>query len=137
MFISTVYTSVWSCQRPYYFEYLFMLMLSDIYFLLFRLLFFPYICRFHPHCNMISILCAVVIFRPTCLWKKIVYYCIVVHIFFAFWIVCLVYQMLPFSLDCPFLIAPSVFYNVYLLYESNCYLNIRQRRVRTISWMCD
>ena len=28
---------------------------------------------------------------------------------------CLVHPMLPVSLDCPFLIAPSVFSNVYLL----------------------
>ena len=27
----------------------------------------------------------------------------------------LVYPMLPVSLDCPFLIAPSVYYNIYLL----------------------
>jgi len=27
----------------------------------------------------------------------------------------LVYRMLPVSLDCPFLIAPSVFSNVYLI----------------------
>jgi len=36
-------------------------------------------------------------------------YCIFVLFFFR-----LVYHMLPVSLDCPFLIAPSVFSNVYL-----------------------
>ena len=33
---------------------------------------------------------------------------------FCFSSSCLVYPMLPVSLDCPFLIAPSVFLNVYL-----------------------
>ena len=28
---------------------------------------------------------------------------------------CIVYHMLPVSLDCPFFIAPSVFSNVYLI----------------------
>ena len=31
-------------------------------------------------------------------------------------VLCLAYSMLPVSLDCPFLIAPSVFSNVYLSY---------------------
>ena len=31
----------------------------------------------------------------------------------------LVYPMLPVSLDCPFLIAPSVFSNVYLIIGSS------------------
>ena len=39
-------------------------------------------------------------------------YCIVFFILFVF-DPCLVYPMLPVSLDCPFLIAPSVFSNVY------------------------
>ena len=34
-----------------------------------------------------------------------------------FFVLCLVYPMLPISLDCPFLIAPSVFSNVYLIIE--------------------
>jgi hypothetical protein len=36
--------------------------------------------------------------------------------------VCLVYPMLPVSLDCPFLISPSVFSNVY----SNTQIFIKQ-----------
>jgi hypothetical protein len=32
---------------------------------------------------------------------------------FCFVFLCLVYPMLPVSGDCPFLIAPSVFFNVY------------------------
>ena len=35
------------------------------------------------------------------------------HPFFSVFVLCLVCPMLPVSLDCPFLIAPSVFYNVY------------------------
>ena len=40
------------------------------------------------------------------------------HILFCAFVFCshrLVYSMLPVSLDCPFVIAPSVFSNVYLL----------------------
>ena len=40
-------------------------------------------------------------------------YCV---IFFCFVFLCLVYPMLPVSLDCPCLIAHSVFSNVYLFY---------------------
>jgi hypothetical protein len=32
---------------------------------------------------------------------------------FCFVFLCLVYHMLPVSADCPFFIAPSVFFNVY------------------------
>jgi hypothetical protein len=34
-------------------------------------------------------------------------------VFFVLFVLCLVYSMLPVSLDFPFLDAPSVFYNVY------------------------
>jgi len=45
--------------------------------------------------------------------------CFVLFVF----ILCLVYPMLPVSLDCPFLIAPSVFSNVYLFcLSSSCVL---------------
>jgi hypothetical protein len=37
-----------------------------------------------------------------------------VGLFFCVFVLCLVYPMLPVSLDCPFLIAPSVFSNDYL-----------------------
>ena len=40
-------------------------------------------------------------------------YCVVFFNLFVF-VLCLVYPMLPVSLDCIFLIAPSVFSNVYL-----------------------
>jgi hypothetical protein len=42
----------------------------------------------------------------------VVYFFIVLFVF----VLCLVYLMLPVSLDCPLLIAPSVFSNVYILY---------------------
>ena len=43
-----------------------------------------------------------------------VIFCDLFFVLFVF-IMCLVYLILPISLDCPFLIAPSVFSNVYLL----------------------
>jgi hypothetical protein len=56
-------------------------------------------CLIYAFCVSLRIAC------PT----HIVLYC-ALFIFIS----CLVYPMLPFSLDCPFLIAPSVFCNVYL-----------------------
>jgi hypothetical protein len=41
------------------------------------------------------------------------FYCFVLFVF----VLCLVYPMLPVSLDCPFLIATSVFSNVYIQYN--------------------
>jgi prepilin signal peptidase PulO-like enzyme (type II secretory pathway) len=40
----------------------------------------------------------------------------VVHFFIVLFVLRLVYLMLPVSLDCPLLISPSVFSNVYILY---------------------
>jgi hypothetical protein len=40
-------------------------------------------------------------------------------VFFFLFVLCLVYPMLPASLHCPFLIALSVFSNVYLPYVNN------------------
>ena len=39
-----------------------------------------------------------------------------VFVLFVFVLCLIVYPMLPVSLDCPFLIVPSVFSNVYILY---------------------
>ena len=36
-------------------------------------------------------------------------------IYYLHYVLCLVYPILPVSLDCPFLVTPSVFSNVYLL----------------------
>ena len=48
----------------------------------------------------------------------LLYLCLLTHsgavLCFSFVFPCLVYPMLPVSLNCPFLIAPSVFSNVYL-----------------------
>jgi hypothetical protein len=41
-------------------------------------------------------------------------YCVMFFVWFVF-VLCLVCPMLPISLDCPFLIAPLVFFNVYLI----------------------
>ena len=44
---------------------------------------------------------------------QLLVFCVVFYVLLVF-VLCLVYPMLPISLDCPFLIAPSVFSNVYL-----------------------
>jgi hypothetical protein len=45
--------------------------------------------------------------------------CIVVtNTYCVVFLFCFSSSMLPFSLDCPFLIAPSIFSNVYILYIS-------------------
>jgi hypothetical protein len=44
------------------------------------------------------------------------------RLFTAYYVLCLVYPMLSVSLDCPFLITPSVFSNVYLLPTMPCAL---------------
>ena len=41
-------------------------------------------------------------------------------------VLCLVYPMLPVSLDCPFVITPSVFSNIYFILTSNKSLYYRQ-----------
>jgi hypothetical protein len=45
-------------------------------------------------------------------------FCVVFFVFFVF-VLCLVYSKLPISLDCPLLIALSVFSNVQFLYWYN------------------
>jgi hypothetical protein len=55
---------------------------------------------------------------PVFLWdlffSSFFVFCIVFIVLSVFFL-CLVYSMLPVSLDCPFLIVPSVFSNTYLL----------------------
>ena len=46
-----------------------------------------------------------------------------VFLLFVF-VMCLVYHMLPVSLDCPFFIALSVFSNVYFIYSRNQALEV-------------
>ena len=52
--------------------------------------------------------------RAHVLFTLFVFHCIrcphILHCIFL----CLVYPMLPVSLNCPFLIAPSIFFNVYI-----------------------
>jgi hypothetical protein len=56
------------------------------------------------------------------LMSYLLYLCLLAHIgvkhilccVFVFFVLCRVYHVLPVSLDCPFLIAPSIFSNVYL-----------------------
>jgi hypothetical protein len=56
-------------------------------------------------CCVFCFVCLVVLWR-------VMYntYCV----FWFVFVLCLVYPMLPVSLDCPFLIAPSLFSNIYL-----------------------
>ena len=54
---------------------------------------------------------------PRCLVKPrllivLLVFCVVIFVLFVI-VLCLVYPVLPVSLDCPFLIAPSVFSNIY------------------------
>jgi len=48
-------------------------------------------------------------------------YCLVFFVLFVF-VLCFVYPISPVSLDCPFLIYPSVFSNVYLIRITEFYL---------------
>ena len=47
--------------------------------------------------------------------------CCVFVLFCLSYILCHVYPMLQVSLDCPFLITPSVFSNVYIMIPYNCF----------------
>jgi hypothetical protein len=58
-------------------------------------------------------------------------FCVVVCVLFVFvmcpvhnFVLCLVHLTIPVSLDCPFLIDPSVFSNVYLYVSLDCSLLI-------------
>ena len=57
-------------------------------------------------------------------------YCVMFFVWFVF-VLCLVCPMLPISLDCPFLIAPLVFFNVYLII---CMLPIHIMTRKLIQW---
>jgi hypothetical protein len=46
-------------------------------------------------------------------------FCVVFFVLFAF-VLCRVYPIMPVSLDCPFLIARSVFPNIYLIETTTC-----------------
>jgi hypothetical protein len=65
-------------------------------------------------CRRTHALCTLFVF--VCVWwcptHILLCYCYVFHR--------LVYPMLPVSLECPFLIAPSVFSNVYLVWVIGC-----------------
>jgi len=54
-------------------------------------------------------------------------FCVVFFSFVCVFILCLVYQMLPVSLDCSYLIAPSVFSNV-------CFHILRVVNVSVLVW---
>jgi hypothetical protein len=71
----------------------------------------------------------------SCLWEGSCLVCGFVHVLLCCGVLCfrfvflrLVYPMFPVSLDCPFLIAPSIF--------SNVYLNDFPILTRTITYRC-
>ena len=57
--------------------------------------------------------------RAHVLFTLLVFVWYLTHIVLCFYFICLrvVYPMLPVSLNCSFLIAPSVFSNVYIVYR--------------------
>ena len=60
-----------------------------------------------------------------CFWWSLCYSSLLfsflccVFCFICLYVLCLVYPILPVSLDCPFLICPSLFSNVYLSNKRN------------------
>ena len=65
------------------------------------------------NCILFTYTCVIPGFGAVCVAFVLVF-CVVLSVMFVF-VLCLVYPMLPVSLECPFLIAPSVFFNVYLI----------------------
>jgi hypothetical protein len=49
---------------------------------------------------------------------NVLLFCAMMFVLFVF-VLCFVYPMLPVSLDCPFVIVPSVFFNIYLAVMAN------------------
>ena len=83
------------------------------------------LCSLHYLCHVscvpyvTSVMCLVYPTLPlSCVLCTLRYLCHVSCVPYVTSVLCLVYPMLPCSLDCPFLNAPSVFSNVYLL--RNC-----------------
>jgi hypothetical protein len=69
-----------------------------------------------------SVMCLVFPTLPlSCVLCTLRYLCHVSCVPYVTSVLCLVYPMLPCSLDCPFLNAPSVFSNVYLLRNSQVF----------------
>jgi hypothetical protein len=54
---------------------------------------------------------------------------------FCFVFLCFMYAMLPVSQDCSFLIAPLVFYSVYLIQEINAFTNHSVKMVQTCVYL--
>ena len=70
--------------------------------------------------SFLCCLCCLFCFLLFCLSSACVLYvmCLVCHVSCmscVLYVLCLVFPLLPVSLDCPFLIVPSVFFNIYLL----------------------
>ena len=72
--------------------------------------------RFISYCVVFVFVCLSVVFSTILLLIfLVVYFVFCVFILFVF-VLCLVYPMLPFYLDCLFLIVPSIFSNSYYLH---------------------
>ena len=54
----------------------------------------------------------ILVFGGVCIAHLFTFLCCVFAL--RVFVLCLAYPMLPLSLDCPFSIAPSVFFNIYL-----------------------
>jgi hypothetical protein len=67
-----------------------------------------------------------VLYAQCCLFLWIVHTWLFLRfsLMFIYFVLCLVCPMLPVSLDCPYLIVPSVFSNVYLLRPVSCMPNV-------------
>jgi hypothetical protein len=91
----------------FYYVLLFSVLLIFLVFcVVFFVLFVFALCLVYPTLPLSCVLCT------------LRYLCPVSCVPYVTSVLCLVYPMLPCSLDCPFLNAPSVFSNVYLL--RNC-----------------
>ena len=73
---------------------------------------FPIVCLYVLVCRSAHVLFTLFVFVCALWCPTYIVFC------FCFVFLRLVYPMLPVSLDCPFLIAPSVFSNVYFTYCS-------------------
>jgi hypothetical protein len=81
-----------------------------------------YLCHVSCVPYITSVMCLVYPMLPlSCVLCTLRYLCHVSCVPYVTSVLCLVYPMLPCSLDCPFLNAPSVFSNVYLLRNSQVF----------------
>ena len=66
-------------------------------------------------------------------WSFFLVFCVVFFVFFIF-VKCLVCRMLSMALDCSFLIAPSCFSNIYLLWTMCFWNNLPRVLSKSSDW---